>query len=160
MRLYFLRHGYAENGSATITDHDRQLTPEGVRRLETAAKVIAALELKIDHIYSSPRVRAFQTAEIVAKAIDMPVEVREEVNFPFFDVQTLQKLLKPLPPTNDVMFVGHNPSMCEVVQELTGTMFDMKKGGLAMVELNSLEPALGMLGWLLTPKIFDVLGKV
>ncbi len=156
MKLYFLRHGYAEDGSATISDHDRQLTPEGVRRMQTAAQVIARLNLKLTHIYSSPRVRAAQTAEIVAGVVGLTVMIRDEVNFDF-DVAAVQRLVEPLNPADRVMFVGHNPSMSEVVQELSGALVEMKKGGLAMVELLSTVPPLGTLNWLLTPKIFDTL---
>lgn len=153
MRLYLLRHGHAEDGMG-ISDHDRQLTPEGITRLHTAARMMAALELNPLKIYSSPRLRARQTAQIVAQALNKAVDISEEVNFSF-SVSAVQTLLKDVPANREVMFVGHNPSMSAVVNALTGADVMMKKGGLACIDLIEHTPMRGELVWLITPRVFD-----
>jgi phosphohistidine phosphatase len=155
MRLYFLRHAQAEPGSG-MDDHDRQLTADGHRRTATAARVMTALGIAPVHIYSSPRIRSLQTAEIVADALDMPVEVRDEVNFGF-DLGGLDRLIENLSDDSEVMFVGHEPSLSMMVHELTGADIDMKKGGLARVDLYDREDLSGTLIWLIAPRVFDVL---
>ena len=156
MRLYLVRHGKAEPQSTN--DHDRKLTADGAERLQTEAQVLARLGVNPQHIYSSPRVRARQTAEIIASALDKTVEIREEVNFGF-NVNALARLVHGLPANAEVMFVGHNPSMSAVVEAITGATVEMKVGSLARVDLDSTsrEPY-GYLVWLLAPKVFDVLG--
>jgi phosphohistidine phosphatase len=156
MRLYFLRHAQAEPGGSD--DHDRQLTPDGHRRTATAASVMAALGISPAHIYTSPRIRALQTAEIVADVLELPVEVREQVNFGF-DLDGLEALIEDLSDDSEVMFVGHEPSFSMMVHELTGADIDMKKGGLARVDLYDREDLSGTLVWLIAPRVFDVLGS-
>ena len=152
-----MRHGKAEDQAPS--DHDRQLTADGAKRLETEAQVIARLGINPVRIYSSPRVRARQTAEIIANALGKQVEISEEVNFGF-NVESVMKLVDGLPPNAEVMFVGHNPSMSQVVHMLSGANVEMKVGSLARIDLDSAPPALhGHLVWLIAPKVFDALGK-
>jgi len=155
MKLYFVRHGKAQTGDGRMQDHDRPLTPTGVARLETEAAVLARLGLKLDTLYSSPRVRARQTAEIIGKALDQAVEIREEVNFDF-DMTVLAALTEPLADNAGVMFVGHNPSMEDVVRRLTSADVMMKVGSLARVDVDAPKKDLhGVLVWLLAPRVFD-----
>lgn len=58
------------------SDDAFDLTEEGVKQAEAAAK---KLKGKIDVIYSSPVLRARRTAEIVAEALGLKVEVKEEL---------------------------------------------------------------------------------
>ena len=155
MRLYLVRHGKAEDHSRD--DHERQLTPDGVARVETEARVIAKLGVQPDRIYSSPRVRARQTAEIIAKALNTDIVIDEAVNFDF-DVRAVQSLINGLPVGSEVMFVGHNPSMEQTIFALTGAQVEMKVGSLARIDIQVFSPDLrGYLVWLLAPRVFDVL---
>ena len=153
MQLYFLRHGHAEDGY-NMNDHDRQLTDDGSARMQTAAQVMARLDLNLTKIYSSPRIRAKQTAQAVADALGMPIEITEACNFGF-SVSHVQQMAKAHGGNDSLMFVGHNPSMTDVVSELTGTRFMMKKGGLARVDTIGNTVAGAELVWLIAPKVFD-----
>jgi phosphohistidine phosphatase len=155
MRLYLLRHAEAVDHAAS--DHDRQLTPRGISRTQAAAGVMARLGLRPAHIYSSPRVRARQTAEIVGQALGVAVEIRDEVNFSF-SVEAVHSLIQGLDDAAEVMFVGHEPSMSAVLNGLTGAAVVMKKGGLARVDVYTpIAPLHGQLVWLIAPKVFDML---
>jgi len=157
MRLYFLRHAEAEQFAAS--DFERRLTARGIRRTKTAAQVLLKLGIKPAHIYSSPRVRALQTAEIVAGALDLPVEVDDGLDFDF-DLEVVEELIDDLAPDAEVMFVGHEPGMSEIVGGLTGADVAMKKGGLARVDIDhTAEPLKGRMIWLIAPKVFDQLGE-
>jgi phosphohistidine phosphatase len=154
MKLYFLRHAEAEE--MATSDHERQLTLRGRERLATAARVIRKLRVKPARIYSSPRIRAQQTAEIVAQQLGTKIEIREEVNFGF-NVVAVETLISSLSDDSEVMFVGHEPSFSMTVGELTGGTVEMKKGGLARVDLTAQRPLRGTLVWLITPGVFDML---
>lgn len=156
MILYFLRHGEAEDMAPD--DFQRALTPRGVRRMEAAARVMAQLKLSPTYIYSSPRLRARQTAEIAAAALGRTVEIREEVNYEF-SVSGVEQLINGLENDARVMFVGHQPTLSQVVGALTGANVAMKRGGLARVDLPvTATPLRGQLVWLIAPKVFDTLG--
>lgn len=155
MRLYFLRHAEASYDAAS--DHDRPLTQRGQDRTQTAANVMKRLGIEPAYIFSSPRVRARDTAQIVADALKMDVDIHEAVNFSFSRAK-LHNLIRELDEGDDVMFVGHNPSMSEVVSDLCGADINMKKGGLARIDLDTVTPMRGSLVWLIAPKVFDALG--
>lgn len=155
MRLYFVRHGIAEDLAAS--DFDRALTKRGRRRVATSARVIKRLGIEPVRIFSSPRLRSRQTAEIIAEALDLPVTISEAVNFGF-DLGDLRRLARNFDADDEVMFVGHNPDMSLLVGELTGVDVSMKKGGLARIDVVGRTVDEGELVWLIAPKVFDALG--
>lgn len=157
MKLYFLRHAEAEDIVSGSTDHDRKLTARGIERTRAAGTVLVALNLKPTHIYASPRVRARHTAEIIARALGVKVEIHDDVNYDF-DVQAVAKLIGGLTDEHEVMFVGHEPSLSQVIGQLTGGNVVMKKGSLARVDVVlPTSPLRGQLIWLIAPKIFEAL---
>ncbi len=156
MKLYLMRHGHAENVGAGTSDHDRQLTSRGFQRISTAARVLSSLDVTPDHIYSSPRIRARQTAEIVGAALKVPVEIREEVNFGF-NISSIKSLTATLENGASVLFVGHEPSMSVTLGEITGADVAMKKGGFARIDLLDRVEMQGELVWLIAPSVFDAL---
>ncbi len=153
MRYYFVRHGIAED--LATSDFDRELTSRGRRRVAKSAQVMARLNLQPARIYSSPRIRARQTAEIVAKALERPVTLADGVNFGF-DLADINSLTEDMHADDGVMFVGHNPDMSLVVHSLTSADVSMKKGGLARVDVVG-KARQGELVWLIAPKVFDEL---
>ena len=155
MRLYFVRHGIAED--LRTSDFARELTKRGSRRVRTSAQVIMRLGIAPDAIFSSPRLRSRQTAEIIAGALDKPVTISEAVNFGF-DLADARRLTRGLDADAEVMFVGHNPDMSLLVSEITGVDAPMKKGGLARIDVYGRSLDEGELVWLIAPKVFDVLG--
>lgn len=157
MKLYFFRHAEAEDHAPSGDDHDRQLTTKGIARSKSAGQALAALDVHPTHVFASPRVRAKQTAELLARALNLTVEFREEVNFSF-NVAAIEKLIAGLGDEHEVMFVGHEPSMSQVIGDLTGGNVVMKKGGMARIDVvTSLSPLRGQLTWLIAPKIFDAI---
>lgn len=154
MRIYFVRHGIAEDLSSS--DFARELTNRGRKRLANAAKVIKQLGLRPSVIFTSPRLRSLQTAEIIAAELKIDVTVSEAVNFGF-NLSDVQSLTRDMTYDDEVMFVGHNPDMSELVNQMTGTDVAMKKGGLARVDVYDREAARGELVWLIAPKVFDAL---
>jgi phosphohistidine phosphatase len=154
MKLYFLRHGIAQD--LAPSDYERKLTPEGVAKLEKSAQVIERLGLEIDYIFTSPRVRAVETAQIVANQLGQSISVRDELNFQF-SPQNLPELLHGIAPSANVLLVGHEPTFSHVIESLTGARIDMKKGGLARIDIIRTSPLSGMLVWLIAPKVFEAL---
>lgn len=153
MRLYLLRHGKAETGSGS--DAQRRLTPVGVTRTQIAARVMARLGLRPTRIFSSPRVRARQTADIVAAALGCAVEEHAALDYGF-SAADLPALRATLPPDADLFCVGHNPFLPMIVHELSGAQVTMKPGGLARLKLES-DARHAWLEWLIAPRVFAAL---
>ena len=154
MKLYFVRHGEAED--LAPTDHKRELTKRGKERVGKSAQVLKQLGITPRAIYSSPRVRAKQTAEIIAEALGMDITITEEVNFGF-DISHLKPLIKKFKSNDEIMFVGHNPDMNQIVHKMTGASVSMKKGSLARIDVVNYKTRRGELVWLIAPKVFDAL---
>jgi phosphohistidine phosphatase len=153
MRLYFMRHGEASDDAPS--DDLRPLTDNGRARLLNAGKVLRKI-LDVDTVYSSPRVRARQTAEIIAEAIGKSVTIRDELNFNF-SIEALKILITGYDEDARLLLVGHNPSISEVVQNMTGANINLKTGAIACVEVYPVALKGGTLKWLLTPRIMDEL---
>ena len=154
MRLYLMRHGQASNMAET--DHERPLTQKGRSRTESTARVLANLEVAPDAIFASPRVRAQETAQIIAEALNVTVTTSDLVNFNF-DTDSLEVLIGGMEHDAQVMLVGHNPSMSEVTEELTGTSINLKTGAIACVDVDPDDLEKGQLQWLVTSKIFGAI---
>lgn len=153
MQLYFLRHGQADWPDwDPARDDERPLTDAGLVRMKAEAKAIKRLGLKLAVILTSPLVRARQTAEAVAERLDLrPVE--EPALAPGLDVKRLGEVLQRHAEAEAIMLVGHEPDFSLTIAKLIGGgRVVMKKGGLARVDLQSVDPPRGELVWLLAPK--------
>jgi phosphohistidine phosphatase len=153
MELYFLRHGIAEDvGPEGQGDAGRRLTKAGAAKMRDAARGLRRLGLRIDTLLSSPLARAQQTAEIVARELG-PELLLSDALAPGCDVARLFGLLGEHRAAERVMFVGHEPDFSSIVGDLTGgSRIEIKKGGLARVDLEALDAGSGTLIWLLPPK--------
>ncbi len=157
--LFFLRHGQAGNRQDWHDDDaKRPLTVEGKQRMEREAAAIRKLKLPIDLILSSPLVRAYQTAEIVAKSQGSSVRViADERLGPGFDLKQLKEIVAERRGAKGLMLVGHEPDLSEAIGRITGGgRLVMKKGALAYVELAEPPSLQGVLVWLVPPKALEL----
>jgi phosphohistidine phosphatase len=133
-QLWLLRHGEAEP-HGTRPDAERELTPRGKDQSRAAGRALAALELSFQHIYTSPKVRARETARLAAEALGVePVEVAGLAQG--FDAALARELVMAADAEERILVVGHNPDFAQVVHDLTGARVDFKKGGVAGVRLD------------------------
>jgi phosphohistidine phosphatase len=153
LQLYFLRHGIADWPNwDRRRDDERPLTDEGVEKMRAEAKAIQRLDLQLDAILTSPLLRARQTAESVARRLGLEV-IEEPALAPGFDVERLGGVLRRHAADGAIMLVGHEPDLSRTIGQLiSGGRVAMKKGGLARVDLDALDPPGGELVWLLAPK--------
>ena len=156
MKLYFLRHGIAgDRGEWKGDDYDRPLTEEGKERMDREARTMAKMGLAPDAIITSPLVRAYQTAEIVARALKCDDRlVKDDRLGPGFGASELAGILETQPNAAELMLVGHEPDMSETVSRLIGGgRVTCKKGSLACVQLEPPASLKGELLWLYTAKV-------
>jgi phosphohistidine phosphatase len=123
VKLYVMRHGPAEDRSASGEDDDRALTPSGRDRVRDAAYVLVHEDEAPFLIVSSPLVRALQTAEIVATATKLSarggsLEVRRELAPGGEGVALVRSLFRD--EKKRCLIVGHEPDLSALVTQLVG----------------------------------------
>ncbi len=133
MNVCFFRHGPAE------PEGERPLSEEGRRKTLLAARGVKFLDLGVGAIFSSPLLRARQTAEILAEVLGLP---KPRVTPHLLPESSGEEILECLRETKDKppLLVGHEPSLSAAVAALTGGAVRMKKAGLAVVELSATTP--------------------
>ena len=154
MELYFLRHGIAaDEGPPGAGDAGRPLTKDGTAKMKIAARGLRQLGLQLDALLSSPLVRAHETAQIVARELGPELRLTDAL-VPGCDVARIFDLLGEHRAAERVMFVGHEPDFSTIVGALTGgSRIELKKGGLARVDIEVFEEGAGTLVWLIPPRV-------
>jgi len=154
--LYFLRHGEAADaGTWRGDDFRRPLTDRGRERLALQAEAMKHLDLAVDEIVTSPLLRARQTAEIVADALQIADRlVADERLGADFGFAQLARVLHDHAKARALMLVGHEPSLGAVIGRLIGgATVEVKKGSLARVDLSRTSELKGELIWLVPPRV-------
>jgi phosphohistidine phosphatase len=128
-QLWLLRHGEAvPHGSKP--DDERELTGKGRRQSELAGVALARLGLEFAACYTSPKVRAVETAQLACASLHLtPVE--ETSIGGEFDRRDALALLYAHADEDRVLVVGHEPTFSQLVHDFTGARIDFKKGGVA-----------------------------
>ena len=149
-QLWLLRHGEAVPHDSK-PDHHRELTARGERQSDDAGAALARLGIEFDACYTSPKVRARDTALLACEAMACePVE--HEALRAGFDVDDALELLAATGDDRRVLVVGHEPDFSQVVHDFTGARIGLKKGGVAGVKLAGAQ---GELIALLRPRELD-----
>lgn len=157
--LYLVRHARAEERAATGDDADRRLTAEGARRMRRAAAGLARLGVAPDAILTSPRVRAEQTATILAEALAprLSLDVYPPLDAGHRPAEVLAGLHR-YRTAGALMLVGHQPDLGRLASYLlTGSPdtvpLPFKKGAVAAIEVSGLPPnGCGVLRWFVTAR--------
>lgn len=113
-------------------DAARRLTLKGERQARAAGKALAALGIKPDACLASPKVRAADTAQLACEKLDLEPEITEELRGGPFDSAALAA------GRGDVLLVGHEPDFSSEVARLTGAKVKLRKGGLTIIDDNTL----------------------
>jgi len=169
MDLYLMRHGIAtpREEHPSMADAERALTEEGVRKTGQVAHGLAQLGITCEWIFTSPLVRARQSAEIVAQAIGLEDRVEEwpELGAGGSNEALLHRLQTAARrrTLRAVLLVGHEPQLSELTSMfLSGTgnvSVDFKKATVCCLQVGpSLKWGQATLRWLLTPKQLRLLG--
>lgn len=136
--LVLIRHGKAQERTEGLPDERRALTDAGSRAL--AARLPHALALletagsdRAEEVWSSPAVRARQTAEEAARTLGCP-DVRICPNLWEQDEESfLREVADSRTPC--VVAVGHSPFVESVAERLSGAVLPFSTGAVAALEL-------------------------
>ena len=139
--LVFFRHGIAADSAP---DSSRPLTEDGIRKTYSSAEGLKKMAIPFDRVFTSPWLRASQTAKILSEVLMIPAP--EEMPELAGD-HTAAELLEALHNCQSRCFllVGHQP---------------LRKSGACSIQLDDLPPKKSVvLNWLLTSKQLRAVGK-
>jgi phosphohistidine phosphatase len=158
MQIYFLRHANAgEPKLHPLKDAKRPLDKLGIEQSHDVGRALAAMDVTVDAIISSPLRRATQTAAVVANEIGYEDKVVvDDALRPGAEFEQFQDLLRRNSRKESIMVIGHNPNLTEFLNKIvaggnSGNAIELKKGSIARVEKEGRKPA--VLKWSLPPKV-------
>lgn len=163
--LILVRHAKTEQLSygSSKTDFERELKPRGYNDTEIISDDLIIREIKPDLIISSNAIRAKQTADLIAKKLNIGKENVIHERF-IYDGYTTSEFLSYLAQFKNgyqtIMVVGHNPEIAMMAINMTNSgdyMHFPTTATLAISfdvdswdEINARD---GKKEWLITPKM-------
>lgn len=155
MQLGLLRHAHAgDPGAWDRPDDLRPLSDKGRQQAERLGRVLAAAGFVPDAVLTSPRVRARETAEMVADRLGVPVRIDPRLGSSL-DLATVEAILDDAGGLARPVLVGHDPDFSDLLVQLTGSPgLRMRKGAFALLDVERpLTPGSAELRWLVPPDL-------
>jgi len=160
MKLFLIRHTEAIDyeTESVRTDESRFITPNGRRISLSVFKTLRDDLSDLEKIFTSPLIRAVQTAEILASSLKYKndVEIANELS-PNSDHDKLIKLIRRNAIFKSIALVGHEPMLGKLALEITKIEtlpFEFKKNGVCYIDYNT-ETGQGQLKWYFDPKSLE-----
>jgi phosphohistidine phosphatase len=152
MKLYLVQHGEA---CAEDIDPERPLTVQGRADVERLSALMKQAGIHVERVMHSGKLRARQTAELLAKAMAPDVEaeisglLNPNDNPSAFDWQSESW-------DRDTLIVGHLPFMSRLVSHLLienadRALVSFQPGSIACLEHNGAEG--WILNWMIRPEL-------
>lgn len=160
MKIFLIRHLEAiDYETETVrTDEYRFLTPKGRKIGRTVFKALKDELADLEKIFTSPLIRAVQTAEVLAGTLKYrnDVELVSELSISSGTTKILQ-LLKRNSSFGSVALVGHEPMMSALVELLSdknGFYMPFKKSGVCLIDYD-VETETGKFQWFFNPTTLE-----
>lgn len=154
--LHLLRHAHAGDPERwDAPDAARPLSEKGRRQAMRLGALLVAMDEPPDVLVTSPKVRAVQTAELVAEALGVPVVVDARLAGGL-DLHAVEEILvDSAPESSRPCIVGHDPDFSGILGDLLGMApLPMRKGAIARVDVaRPVAYGRGVLRWLVPPEV-------
>ena len=154
MKLFIMRHGEAMSSQL---DPSQPLSPAGIFGIQNLASYLTTLNLQINHIIHSPRLRAVMTAKIMAQALH-PEQVTKAKNS-LDQISLLEETVHLIQELQDnTLLIGHMPFVSQLISYLsTGStqhaVVCFSPGTLVCLEPG--EQPNWIINWVLNPTIVN-----
>jgi phosphohistidine phosphatase len=163
MLIVLLRHGPAatRDEKKWPDDGQRPLTERGKERTRLASNGLARVIPSPDRIYTSPLVRAVETARIFGDAAGIERVDTLEALSPGSPMIRIHEALAKHRGDATIVLVGHEPDLGLLAGHFVGgAPLPLKKAGACAITLEGKPRARGGdLRWLLAPSILRRLGR-
>lgn len=154
-----MRHGEAVDAPPGFSDGDRWLTAKG-RRQTRAVSSHLAKHCRPAAIWTSPLVRATQTAEILASALEIEEELSVLRELASGNVRAILEHAAKYDGPRPLCLVGHEPTLSSLAIEILGSERwpGMKKSAVCALRWKGDER--GRFGWMLLPKRLEQVDSI
>ncbi len=148
MLITIVRHAIAAPHGSVEDDTKRPLTKEGIEKLRGVVQGMAKLEMRFDHVYESPWLRAKQTADYLEDLLDGPRCITEGLT-----CSPSPKFLEELEGKR-IAVVGHEPYLTELIALLVfgsadaSDKLELKKAGVVELEGDAKPGGCRLLSWI------------
>jgi phosphohistidine phosphatase len=163
MEIYLVRHGDAYTKEE---DPDRHLNSDGTNQCHLTGRALNRLDIMVDLIVSSPKVRARQTAEIISEEVGYPkneIKITETLQ-PTSNPKDTISFLNDLTDIKRVLLVGHLPLLenltSEILNKSSGISIHFETGAVCLVEVELPISYTGVFRWFLAPEHLKLLAHV
>jgi len=162
--LYIVRHAIAaERGPDWPDDRRRPLTERGITRFRQSVAGLLWMDAAIDEVFTSPLVRARQTADLLATDMGGAALVKNLSTLaPGHAPTEVLEQLSSKARRHRVALVGHEPGLGELAAYLIGAgrPLSFRKGGACRIDLESFAGSHpGALVWFVTPRVLRRLAR-
>ncbi|MGH8263225.1 MAG: SixA phosphatase family protein [Steroidobacterales bacterium] len=121
--LVIVRHGRADWDNRQYSDFERPLNRRGQQQAREMAQRLGPLVRSADLLLTSPAVRAYTTATIFAKELNLPLRrvLTDERLYLASAADLLAVLKETGPRIAQIIMFGHNPGITDLARQLAGT---------------------------------------
>jgi len=131
LRLHILRHAKTEQFSPTGKDFDRSLMKKGLRQRDDLKQFFKTTQ-KINHVWCSSAKRTRETLEVVE---GLPVPTFHDDLY-LCSHKTMLKMLWESNPQGDVLIVGHNFGISDLVNYFCDSDLELRTGQYACISFD------------------------
>jgi len=151
MKIYLVRHGEAVSSEV---DPKRPLSKQGLADVQKVASFIKHIQISVEHIWHSGKLRTAQTAEVMTGVVVAKDFSAHEGLGPNDDVTIIAEQIEAY--NADLMIVGHLPFLGYLTSKLvadkeTANVAAFVAGSIAC--LNRSDPGRWQIEWMVTPKL-------
>jgi phosphohistidine phosphatase len=153
MKIYMVQHGEAK---PETEDPERPLTEKGEETVGSMAGYLAAVGVEVTQVLHSGRLRAKQTAELLARYLTPAQGIREEkglgpLDDPHEVIQLIRQAGRPL------MIVGHLPHLSRlaslvILGNIENEIIGFVKGGVVCLSESDNK---WLIDWVLVPELIQ-----
>ena len=119
--IYVLRHAKSSWDNSNLSDFERPLADRGISDAKKMSKFLKDMNIKIDKVLCSNAIRAKETFDLTADGFNFEIDKATYLDKLYFgDTITIIQDLKELDESlNNILIVGHNPTLHYLVEMLT-----------------------------------------
>jgi phosphohistidine phosphatase len=158
LRLLLMRHAKSSWDHPGLADFERPLNERGLLAAPLMGRFMRERKVRPDLVLSSPAERARQTAVLVSEAAGLAAPLRfDERIYEATAARLVEVVSQAEEGAQELLLVGHNPGMEELLELLTGESRRMPTAALARIQLGvdrwaKVREGAGRLEWHFRPK--------
>lgn len=157
--LVLIRHGKSSWDNPTLNDRNRPLKKRAYSDADLIIEQLVKLDFPSSKALSSPAKRAFDTAEIICKALNLELSIEERLYF-LGESEILNVIRETAASVETLLCFGHQPSLASLTSILTHQEIDhIPTTGVAIIDFSvvswgEISTGKGQVRALLFPKMF------